>query len=76
MIDNVGDYSTFLFAAGSQPQNNYCVRCDRSISLQDLPDVIRLSGQYELPFGRNRRFAKNGWLAQVVAASRSAVLHV
>jgi hypothetical protein len=66
MIDNVGDYSTFLFAAGGQPQNNNCVRCDRSISLQDLPDVIRLSGQYELPFGRNRRFVNNGWPAQAV----------
>lgn len=67
MIDNVGDYSTYLFAAGGQPQDNNCVRCDRSISLQDLPDVIRLSGQYELPFGRNRRFASNnGWFSQVV----------
>jgi hypothetical protein len=65
MIDNVGDYSTYLFAAGGQPQNNNCVRCDRSISLQDLPHVIRLSGQYVLPFGRNRRFANNGWLSQV-----------
>jgi hypothetical protein len=65
IIDNAGDYSTFLFAAGGQPQNNNCVRCDRSISLQDLPDVIRLSGQYELPFGRNRRFANNGWFSQV-----------
>jgi hypothetical protein len=64
MIDNVGDYSTYLFAGGGPPQNNNCVRCDRSISLQDLTDVIRLSGQYELPFGRNRRFANNGWLAQ------------
>jgi hypothetical protein len=66
MIDNVGDYSTYLFAAGGQPQNNNCVRCDRSISLQDLPDVIRFSGQYELPFGRNRRFANSGWLAHAV----------
>jgi hypothetical protein len=59
MIDNVGDY--FLT---NQPQNNNCIRCDRSISSQDLADVIRLSGQYELPFGRNRRYAGNGWLAQ------------
>jgi Carboxypeptidase regulatory-like domain/TonB dependent receptor len=66
LIDNIGDYSTFLFAAGGQPQNNNCVRCDRSISVQDLPNVVRLSGQYELPFGRNKRFASKGWLAHAV----------
>jgi hypothetical protein len=67
MIDNVGDASTYLFAAGGQPQDNNCVRCDRSISLQDLPDVIRLSGQYQLPFGRNKRFANDdSWLSRVV----------
>ena len=64
MIDNVGDYFSYVF--GGQPQNNNCIRCDRSISLQDLPDVIRFSGQYELPFGRNRRFVNNSWLAQAV----------
>ena len=64
MIDNVGDY--FSYVLGGQSQNYNCLRCDRSISLQDLPDVIRLSGQYELPFGRNRRFANSGWLAQAI----------
>jgi hypothetical protein len=61
MIDNVGDY--FLT---NQPQNNNCLRCDRSISSQDLPDVIRLSGQYALPLGRNQRFVNDGWLAPVL----------
>jgi hypothetical protein len=46
MMDNVGDYFT-----GTGFQDNNCQTCDRSISAQDLTDVIRLSGQYELPFG-------------------------
>jgi hypothetical protein len=64
MVDNVGDY--FSYVLGGQSQNYNCLRCDRSISLQDLPDVIRLSGQYELPFGRNRLSANSGWLAQAI----------
>jgi hypothetical protein len=60
-IDNVGDY--FLT---NQAQDNNCLRCDRSISSQDLPDVIRLSGQYELPFGRGKALANQGWLSQAL----------
>jgi hypothetical protein len=65
MIDNVGDYIENTFAP-FQPQDNYCFRCDRSISGQDLANVIRLSGQYDLPFGRGRRFANEGLLSQVI----------
>lgn len=64
-IDNVGDYIENTFSP-FQPQDNYCLRCDRSISGQDLANVIRLSGQYDIPFGRGRRFANQGWLSQVV----------
>jgi hypothetical protein len=61
MLDNVGDY----FLSGGF-QDNYCPQCDRSISQQDLPDVIRISGQYELPFGRGKAFVNQGKLAQIV----------
>jgi hypothetical protein len=61
MLDNVGDY----FLSGGY-QDNYCPSCDRSISQQDLPDVIRLSGQYELPFGHGKPFASHGVLAETV----------
>ena len=64
MIDNVGDYASNTFQ-GAQPQNNNCVNCDRSISGQDLPDVIRLNAQYELPFGYGKRFANQGWISRV-----------
>ena len=61
MLDNVGDY----FVA-TQFQDNNCPGCDRSISQQDLANVIRLSGQYELPFGRGKQFANQGLLSQAV----------
>ena len=60
MLDNVGDY--FITA---QFQDNNCPGCDRSISQQDLPDVIRISGQYELPFGGGKPFANQGWISKV-----------
>ncbi len=64
-IDNVGDYLDYAVGV-TQIQDYNCLRCDRSISNQDLPNVIRLSGQYELPFGRSKPFANQGWLSQVV----------
>ena len=65
MIDDVGDYFSNTFT-GAQPQNNNCVNCDRSISSQDLPNVIRLSAQYELPFGHGKRLATDGLLSRIV----------
>lgn len=61
ILDNVGDY---FISAGFQDNN--CPSCDRSISQQDLPDVIRLSGQYELPFGQGKPFANHGLLSETV----------
>jgi hypothetical protein len=64
MTDDVGDYASGTFQ-GAQPQNNNCISCDHSISGQDLPDVLRLSGQYELPLGRGKRFVSNGLPAAI-----------
>ena len=50
----------------AQPQDNNCLLCERSISQQDLPDVIRLCGQYELPFGRGKAYANHGVLAETI----------
>jgi Carboxypeptidase regulatory-like domain len=61
VIDNVGDYFNT-----NQFQDNNCPSCDRSISGQDLADVIRLNGQYELPFGTGKPFVNQGWLAPVL----------
>lgn len=65
ILDNVGDY---LNPGGFQ--DNYCPSCDRSISAQDLPDVIRMSLQYELPFGKGKALANHGVLAETVGGWR------
>lgn len=59
MMDNVGDIGAWV---GAQQgfQNNNCHECDRSLSSQDLPNVIRFSGEYELPFGRNKTYLTHG----------------
>jgi hypothetical protein len=64
MFDNVDDAFTYILGAGNQDNN--CFSCSRSISGQDIPDVIRLSGQYDLPFGPQKAFINHGWPAQVV----------
>jgi len=65
MIDNVGDYLNYAVNATAIQDYN-CLRCDRSVSTQDLPNVIRFSGQYELPFGPGKPLANQGWAAQVI----------
>jgi hypothetical protein len=63
MLDNVADFFSFLSGGGFQ--DNYCPSCDRSISAQDLRNVLRASGQYELPFGKDKPFVNKGALTQV-----------
>ena len=63
MLDNVADFFSFLSGGGFQ--DNYCASCDRSVSAQDLRNVLRASGQYELPFGKNKPFVNKGAMAQV-----------
>ena len=65
MFDNVGDYFTYLLGATGYT-DNYCPSCDRSISNQDLKNVLRASGEYELPFGRNKAFLNNGIASQAL----------
>jgi hypothetical protein len=60
IIDNTGEFTILGF------QDNYCTACDRSISAHDLPNVIRLSGQYELPVGKGKRFVHDGWLVPII----------
>lgn len=64
MMDNVADFFSFLSGGGFQ--DNYCPSCDRSVSAQDLRNVLRASGQYELPFGKDKSFANKGAVSQVV----------
>lgn len=57
-IDNTAELGGFL---GTSPgfQNNYCYSCDRSLSYQHVPHVVRLSTRYDLP-----KLTSNKWLGQ------------
>ncbi len=59
-IDNTAELGGFL---GASPgfQNNYCFRCDRALSYQDVPHAVRLSTRYDLP-----KLTKNKMLGQVL----------
>jgi hypothetical protein len=65
IIDNVGEIGAWV---GPQTgfQNNNCFSCDRSVSFQNIPDVIRMSFQYELPFGPGRPILNQGVIANVI----------
>ncbi|MBM3748387.1 MAG: hypothetical protein FJW34_21600, partial [Acidobacteria bacterium] len=71
LIDNVGDFGGFLGPAGFT--NNNCFPCDRSLSFYDIPDVVRLSLRYELPFGVGKRRLNRGVLARIAGGWSTAV---
>ena len=57
-IDNVGENTAV--------NNAYCFSCDRSLSYLDTPDVVNLSGRYELPFGIGKRRLNHGVAAMIL----------
>jgi hypothetical protein len=65
MIDNVGEVGSW---AGDVQgfQNNNCFSCDRSLSMQDVPDVVRWTLRYDLPFGHGHALLTRGPLSQVL----------
>ncbi len=63
LIDNTGDFGSFLGPGGYT--NNYCFPCDRSLSFYDIPDVLRLSYRYDLPFGPGKRWMNRGLAARM-----------
>jgi hypothetical protein len=42
-------------------QNNHCVECDWSVSLQDVPDILRWSVRYDLPYRGPLAGVLGGW---------------
>jgi hypothetical protein len=64
-IDNVGEMTSVAGTMGAVT-NTYCLSCDRSVSDQNEPQVIRWSTRYELPFGRGKQFLNQG-VAKYVA---------
>jgi Carboxypeptidase regulatory-like domain/TonB dependent receptor/TonB-dependent Receptor Plug Domain len=71
LIDNVGDFGGFLGAGGFN--NNNCFSCDRSLSFYDIPDILRLSLRYELPFGVGKPRLNRGALARVAGGWATAM---
>jgi hypothetical protein len=65
LIDNAAEIGSFL---GTSPgfSNNYCFSCDRALSYQDIPHVLRMSYRYDLPLGAGRPFLKQGWASKVL----------
>jgi hypothetical protein len=48
IISNVG--------TNASSENIYCRKCDRSVSANDVAQILTLNGVYQLPVGRGRRF--------------------
>src|SRR5204863_1402014 len=67
LIDDVSQTVTFLGAAGTK-QDFYNRAAERSISTQDVSRRRALSGNYELPIGRKKKF-----LARLPAALDFAI---
>jgi len=71
LIDNVGDFGGFLGPAGFANAN--CFSCDRSLSFYDIPDVVRLSLRYELPFGVGKPRVNKGVMARIIGGWSTGV---
>ena len=63
-IDNVGEMTS---VAGTRNgfQDNYCFSCDRALSDQNEPFVLRLAVRYDLPFGPGKQLLNHGLSAKV-----------
>lgn len=73
LIDNVGDFGGFLGSGGFMNAN--CFSCDRSLSYYDIPDVVRLSFRYELPFGVGKPHLSRGLLARIAGGWSTAMFY-
>jgi len=55
LLDDASQVVTYIGQAGSK-QDTYCRKCEKSVSAQDVPQRFVTSINYELPFGRNRKY--------------------
>jgi len=58
LIDDASQVVTFLGQAGNK-QNFYDRASERSVSAQDVPRRLVVSSNYELPFGKGKKFLGN-----------------
>lgn len=59
-IDDVGESGTTATI-----QDNGCHRCERSVADMDQPNVLRMSGLYQLPVGPEKLFLSHGPLSYI-----------
>lgn len=55
LLDDASQVVTYIGPAGTK-QDAYCRKCEKSVSSQDVPKRLVISSNYELPFGRHRKF--------------------
>lgn len=58
MISDSESSGFFSSSGGSGTQNTYNRRAERAVSSEDIARRLVVSGDYQLPFGKGRRFAK------------------
>jgi hypothetical protein len=63
-IDNVGEMTSVAGTMGAVT-DTYCLRCDRSLSDQNEPFVVRWNTRYELPFGIGKPFLNQGFIKNI-----------
>ena len=89
MIDNISHTSGNVnwLGGGTSIQNPFDLRGERSLSSHDAAHATAITGAYELPFGKNRKWGSSwnrwvdwlagGWEVSAVARTRSGMpLHV
>jgi hypothetical protein len=59
LISDVETATTWLESSVATNQNNNNLKLERSLSSQDVPQRLVISGTFDLPFGRSRRFLSN-----------------
>jgi len=55
LLDDASQVVNYIGQAGTK-QDTYCRKCEKSVSSQDVPQRFVTSFNYELPFGRSRKY--------------------
>jgi len=55
LLDDASQVVNYIGQAGTK-QDTYCRKCEKSVSSQDVPQRLVVSPNFELPFGRGRKY--------------------
>jgi hypothetical protein len=56
------------YASGSAAEDTFNLALNKALSNDDQTHLIRISGSYDLPFGKGRQFLTHGILSQVIGS--------